>query len=146
MQTFKTIPFTTESGLWKANGIAKFSAAGIILEFEPKLIGLVSTGIKEARLPIDDIFDVKFHKGMFRRGARIEVRTKSITGLKGLPVQDGKLKLKVLPEDFELAQKTAADFRRVFTDYMDTLPPPHTPVSALFEESEDATRKLDPEE
>jgi hypothetical protein len=39
MQGFTTIPFKTESehGLTKVNGVAKFSSAGVVLEFEAKL-------------------------------------------------------------------------------------------------------------
>ena len=142
MQSFTTIPFTAESGLWKSNGIAKFSAAGIILEFESKLIGLVSDGVKEARVSMDDIFDIKFKKGVFKRGARIEVRLGSITALKDLPTQDGKLKLKIAPDDFDLAAETVERFRKTLSDQTASLPPAHTPVSVLFDESEDITRQL----
>jgi hypothetical protein len=142
MASFTTIPFNAESGLWKYNGVAKFSAAGIVLEFESKLIGLVSDGVKEARIAMDDIFDIKFRKGMFKRGARIEVRLRSIAALNGLPNQDGKIKLKVLHDDFDLARDTVERFRKTLAEHADALPPVHTPVSALFDESEETTREL----
>jgi len=142
MQTFTAIPFNAESGLWKANGIAKFSSAGIILEFETKLIGLVSTGIKEARISVADIHDIKFRKGVFRRGAQIVIRTKTIGGMGDLPVQDGRLKLKIQADDFELARDTVASYQKMLSEHAASLPPPHTPVSSLFDESEDETKEL----
>jgi hypothetical protein len=142
MASFTTIPFNAESGLWKFNGVAKFSSAGIVLEFESKLIGLVSNGVKEARISIDDIFDIKFRKGVFRRGARIEVRPRSIATLHDLPAREGKVVLKVLPDDFDLARETVARFQRTLAEHTESLPPAHTPVSVLFDESEDTTRDL----
>ena len=66
MQTFTSVPFKTESehGLTQVNGVAKFSSAGVVLEFESKLFGLIGGGVKEVRLPKDEILDVKFKKGV----------------------------------------------------------------------------------
>jgi hypothetical protein len=54
MQGFTTIPFKSESehGLTKVDGVAKFSSAGVVLEFESKLFGLIGGGVKEVRLPV----------------------------------------------------------------------------------------------
>ena len=102
-QAFTSIPFETEKyhGLAKVNGFAKFSSAGIVLEFESKLLGLVSVGVEEGRIAIGDILDVKFKKGVFKRGAKIEIRTKSLAAMAGLPNDGGKLILKLKAEDFE---------------------------------------------
>jgi hypothetical protein len=142
MQTFTTIPFNAESGLWKANGIAKFSSAGIIFEFESKLIGLVSNGVKESRLPFDEVLDIRFRKGLFKRGARIIIRSKTLTALKDLPLDDGKLKLKIAPEDFDAAQKMVAEYQKLLSEETTSLPPTQTPVASLFDSSEDTTREL----
>ena len=110
MQGFTTVPFKTESmhGLSQVNGIAKFSSAGIVLEFESKLLGLIGGGVKEVRVSKDDILDVKFRKGVFKRGAKIEVRTKTFAKLAELPSQDGKLTLKLVRDDFERGHSGAA--------------------------------------
>jgi len=144
MQSFTSIPFktTTGSGFTQVNGVAKFSSAGLVLEFESKLIGLLSLGVKEARLPIDEILDVKFKKGVFKRGAKIEIRTKSLTKLNELPNNDGKLKLEIHPDDFERARDAVAKLQKDMTEYTAALPPTHTPVSVLFDESEDETKEL----
>jgi len=44
--TFTSVPFKAESGLTQVDGIAKFSSAGIVLEFESKFIGLIKSGVK----------------------------------------------------------------------------------------------------
>jgi hypothetical protein len=143
-QGFTSIPFKTETahGLTSVNGVAKFSAAGIVLEFEAKLFGLISNGVKEARLAIGDILDVRFKKGFLKRGAKIEVRPRSLMAFKGIPNEEGKLRLKVKAEDFESARDAVARMQKDLGEFSANLPPTHTPVSVLFDESEDETKKL----
>lgn len=145
MQSFTSIPFKTESthGLTSVNGVAKFSSAGIVLEFESKLFGLISNGVKEARLSTSDILDVKFKKGVFKRGAKIELRTKSFSTLTELPNSDGKVTLKIQSDDFERARDAVAKLQKDMADEAASLPPYHTSVSSLFDGSEDETKKLD---
>ena len=145
MHSFTSIPFKTESshGLTSVNGVAKFSSAGIVLEFESKLFGLISNGVKEARLSTSDILDVKFKKGVFKRGAKIELRTKSFSTLTELPNSDGKVTLKIQSDDFERARDAVAKLQKDMTDEAASLPPYHTSVSSLFDGSEDETKKLD---
>ncbi len=102
-QSFTSVPFKSEKhhGLSEVNGIAKFSAAGIVLEFEAKLFGLISDGVKEVRLPIGELLDIKFRKGLFKRGAKIEMRTRTFAALSELPNTDGKVTLKIGRDDFE---------------------------------------------
>ena len=145
MQGFTSVPFKTESahGLSQVNGVAKFSSAGVVLEFESKLFGLIGGGVKEVRLPKDEILDVKFRKGLFKRGAKIEIRTKTFTKLAELPSSDGKLTLKLTHDDFERGQDAVEQLRKDLAAHAAELPPPRTPVSQLFEdETEDETREL----
>ena len=144
MQNFTSIPFKTEteSGITSVNGVAKFSSAGVVLEFEGKILGLISKGIKEARLSISDIHDVKCKKGVFRRGAKIEIRTRSMAKLKELPNSEGKMTLKIGSDDFDRARDAVAQLQKDMTEQAAALPPTHTPVSVLFDESEDDTQEL----
>ena len=145
MQGFTTVPFKTESahGLTTVNGVAKFSSAGIVLEFESKLFGIIRNGVKEVRLPKDDILDVKFRKGVFKRGAKIEIRMKSFTKLAELPNQDGKLTLKLVRDDFDRGQAAVEQLQKDLAQHAESLPPPRTPVSELFvDENEDETVQL----
>jgi len=144
MQNFTSIPFKTEKyhGLAEVNGFAKFSSAGIVLEFESKALGLVSLGVEEGRISIQDILDIKFKKGVFKRSAKIEIRTRSLAAMAGLPNDDGKLILKLKKEDLERGQDAVEKMQHDMSAFAASLPPAHTPVSALFDESENTTREL----
>lgn len=145
MQSFISVPFKTESahGLSQINGVAKFSPAGVVLEFESKLFGVIPGGVKEVRIPIGELLDVKFRKGFFRYGAKIELRTKTFATLAALPNNNGKVTLKLVRDDFERGQNAVEQMQKDLTGYADDLPPARTPVSQLFEdESEEETKAL----
>lgn len=144
-QGFTSVPFKTESehGLTQVNGIAKFSRAGIILEYESKLFGIIARGVKEVRLPLDEILDVKFRKGIFKRGAKIEIRTRTFAKLAELPNTDGKLVLKLVRDDFDRAESAVMQIQQDLAGHEEDLPPPQTPVSQLFQdETEEETKEL----
>jgi hypothetical protein len=144
-QGFISVPFKTESehGLTSYNGVAKFSPAGIVLEFESKILGMIPGGVKEVRLPIAEILDIKFKKGFFRLGAKIIIRTRTFAVLAALPNSNGRVSLKLIREDFELGKNAVDQLNKEISGYIDELPPPRTPVGELFgDESEDETRQL----
>lgn len=148
MQTFTSVPFKTESehGLTQVNGVAKFSGAGVVLEFESKLFGLIGGGVKEVRLAKDEILDVKFRKGVFKRGAKIVIRTKTFSKLAELPSSEGKLTLKLVRDDFERGQAAVEQLQKDLAQHAESLPPPRTPVGQLFEDdTEDETIPLNRE-
>src|SRR6187402_121059 len=105
-QGFTSVPFKTESshGLTSYTGLAKFSSAGIVLEFESKILGMIPGGVKEVRLPVAEILDIKFKKGFFRLGAKIVIRTKTFAVLSAMPNDNGRVTLKLIREDFELGK------------------------------------------
>jgi hypothetical protein len=144
MQNFTSIPFktNTHSGFVQVIGVAKFSSAGIVLEFESKLLAMLRVGIKESRLPIEEILDVKFKKGVFKRGAKIDIRTKSFARLTELPSHDGKLRLEIQAEDFERSRDAVERLEKDMASFAASLPPAHTSVSVLFDESENETNEL----
>jgi hypothetical protein len=145
-QGFISVPFKTESehGLTSYNGVAKFSPAGIVLEFESKILGMIPGGVKEVRLPIGEILDIKFKKGFFRLGAKIIIRTRTFAVLAAMPNKDGRVSLKLIREDFELGKNAVDQINKDITGYVDELPPPRTPVGELFiEDSEEETQRLE---
>ena len=142
MQNFTSIPFKTETGLSQVNGVAKFSQAGIVLEFESKFLGLISTGVKEVRLAISELHDVKFKKGVMKRGAKIEIRLSSFAKLTEVPNQEGKIVLKIFPDDFDAARDAVARIEKDMAEQKASLPPPHPPLRSLFDEAEDDTKEL----
>jgi hypothetical protein len=141
-QGFTSVPFKAESGLSSVNGLAKFSSAGIVFELESKLFGLISDGVKEVRLPAGEILDIKFRKGVFKRGAKIEIRTKTLAKLSKLPNSDGKVTLKITPDDHERARDAVEKLQKDLTARAASLPPAHTPISVLFDPGEDETEEL----
>lgn len=145
MQSFISVPFKTESsnGLSQINGVAKFSPAGVVMEFESKLFGLIPGDVKEVRIPIGELLDVKFRKGVFRYGAKIEIRTKTFAVLAALPNKNGRVTLKLIRTDFDLGKSAVDLLNREIAGYTAELPPRRTPVAELFEgESEEDTRAL----
>lgn len=145
-QGFVSIPFKTESahGLSSVNGIAKFSPAGIVLEFESKLLGIIGGGVKEVRLPLSELLDVKFRKGFFKRSGKIEIRTRTYAALAALPNDNGKMTLKLGRDDLERGETAVERIQKDIENFERELPPPQTPVSKLFaDESEDETKILE---
>jgi len=115
-----------------------------VLEFESKLFGILGGGVKEVRLPLAELLDVKFKKGFMKRGAKVEIRTRTFSKLAELPNKDGKLTLKLVSDDFERAQEAVIQIQKDLAGHASELPPPRTPVSELFaEETEDETKELE---
>lgn len=142
---FISVPFKSESGsgLREYNGVAKFSPAGIVFEFESKLFGVIGSEVREVRVPLEEILDLRFRRGLFRFFARIELRLQHFAKLSVLPHESGRIKLKIKREDFELAEEAVArTLRRMGVgggeeafedgDDPDALPPP-TSVNELFD-------------
>lgn len=142
MQHFTSVPFKTETGLSQVDGMGKFSPAGIVLEFESKLFGIIKSGVSEVRVALADILDVKFRKGFFKYGAKIEIRLKDFTKQSKLPSKDGKITLKIKRDDFERARDAVETLQKNLTEHQESLPPPQTPVRSLFEENEAETKEL----
>ena len=144
-QGFTSVPFKTESphGLTSYNGVAKFSPAGVVLEFESKIFGVIPGGVKEVRLPIGEILDIKFKKGLFRLGAKIVIRTKTFAVLSAMPNDNGRVTLKLIREDFEIGKAAVDQIQKEMAGYAAELPPPRTPVGGLFQDAtEEETRQL----
>lgn len=144
MQTgFTSIPFKIQGlhgGFSEAEGIGKFSSAGIVLEFEAKILGLLKTGVKEVRIPLAEILDIKFKKGFMKYAAKIEIRLKSLAKLNELPIKDGKVSLKIPRDDHERASQTVKTLQKYLDEYTQSLPPAQVSVSELFE---DETKELE---
>ncbi len=143
---FISVPFkaASGSGATEYNGIAKFSPAGIVFEFESVLLGLIGSEVKEVQVALDEILDIKFRKGAYKFFAQIQLRLKNFTKLSELPNYSGKVKLKIKREDFELAQKAVEQTLRYMSgidlltlqgrdDSNKHLPLTQTSVSELFD-------------
>jgi hypothetical protein len=143
---FVSVPFSASSanGMTEYNGIAKFSPAGIVIEFESKLLGLVGGEVKEVRVTLDEILTIRFRKGIYKFFAQIQLRLKNYTKISQLPNNSGQVKLNIKREDFELAQKAVeqtlqfingydSQALRESNDSNEQLPPAQTSVNELFD-------------
>jgi hypothetical protein len=144
MNGFISVPFKIDDNFSQIAGIGKFSTAGIVLEYEGKIFGIIKSGVKESKISVDDILDIKFKKGILKRSAKIEIRTKTFSKLAEVPNKEGKITLKIERDDIERAEEAVAKLQKDLTEFQENLPPTHTPVSRLFEETEDEaeTKKL----
>ncbi len=152
---FISVPFKAASanGITEYNGIAKFSPAGIVFEFDSILLGLIGGEVKEVQVALDEILDIKFRKGIYKFFAQIQLRLKNFTKLSQLPNYSGKVKLKIKREDFELAQKAVEQTLQYMSgddslvlsgndDSIEQLPPAQTSVSELFDTEKLETKDL----
>jgi hypothetical protein len=133
-QGFSSIAFKTETNI---NGIGKFSSAGIVIEFESKLFGIIKNGVKEVRLSLEEILDVKFKKGFFKTGAKIEIRLNNFAKLTELPNRNGRIVLRIVREDYDEAGRAVAKLEKDLADFRNLQPETQSPVSRLFDENED---------
>lgn len=129
---FLSVPFKTESGVSYINGVAKFSAAGVVLEFESKLFGVISGGIKERSIRMEEILDIRFKKGFLKRFAKIEIRPVSLAAVASIPTSEGKIILRLQRADFERAREAVTEAQRFMSEYAASAPPVRTSVSQLF--------------
>lgn len=137
MKGFISVPFKIDDNFSQVAGIGKFSPAGIVLEYEGKIFGIIKSGIKESRISTDEILDVKIKKGFLKRGAKIEIRTETFSKLNEVPNRDGKITLKIERADIERAEEAVALLKGEPLENREHLPPVHTPVSLLFEETDE---------
>jgi len=134
---FISVPFKIDDNFSQIAGVGKFSSAGIVLEYEGKIFGIIKSGVKESRIALNEIFDIKFRKGVFKRGARIEIRLKSFTKLSEMPNKDGKITLKINRDDHARAEEAVANLQRDLSSFQASLPDStSSPVSRLFEDEE----------
>ena len=60
-----------------------------------------------------------------------------------LPNTEGKVVLKLFPDDFDSARDAVARIQEDMTDQAASIPPPHPPLRSLFDESDNDSRELD---
>ncbi|MDQ3322231.1 MAG: hypothetical protein M3525_07355 [Acidobacteriota bacterium] len=139
---FISIPFKidgSQTGGFKAvDGLAKISRAGIVLEFEAKIFGIMRTGVKEVRVPVKEIEAVKIKKRFFK--LTLEIWLNNFKTLSEIPNKDGRIVLQIQKDDRERAEKSAQLLEKLLLEQeaMDFI---ESPVSRLFGD-EDEAKKL----
>jgi len=143
---FITVPFKADSpnGMMSYRGIAKFSFAGIVIEYESKILDLVGGEVTEIQIALDEIFDIRLRKGIYKFFGQIQIRLTNYKKVSQLPNSGGKIKLNIKRENYELAQAAVEQMLRyIKTDDPATLesadepdkslPPVRTSVNELFD-------------
>lgn len=136
---FISLPFKIDGsqtgGFKTVDGIAKFSAAGIVLEFEAKIFGIMKTGVKEVRVPLAEIETVEVRKKFFRH--TLEIWLNNFKTLNEIPNKDGRIVLQIAKDDRARADqiKRLLEKTRLEQDTIEFL---KSPVSRLFGEDEGA--------
>lgn len=104
---FISVPFKADSsnGITEYNGIAKFSPAGIVFEFDSVFLGMIESDVKEVRVSLDEILDIRFRRGIYKFFAQIQIRLKHFAKLNELPNDGSRIKMKIKREDYELAER-----------------------------------------
>lgn len=129
---FITIPFKIEGahgGFAVVNGMAKISRAGIILEFEAKIFGMMKTGVKEVRIPVGEVEEIKLKKRFFR--FTLEIRLNNFKTISEVPNKDGRIVLQITKDDRARAEQSIKILQtaRAEREALEIL---QTPVSRLF--------------
>ncbi len=83
-----TVPFTIRNvfqGFAETEGILSVSDTDLKLEFRTAdtLIGLLKSGVREVKLPIDGIEEIAFRKGWF--GCSLVIRVAGMRGASDIP-------------------------------------------------------------
>lgn len=95
-------------------GLAKISPAGIVLEFEKKLFGLLKEDVREIRIPVGEIIGIKLKSGVFNSKIerylynKLELRLNNLARLEGLPFKGGAAMLKIKRADLDSAEQAVA--------------------------------------
>ena len=61
--------------------------------------------VKEVQISLDEIFDIRFRKGIYKFFGQIQLRLNNYQKISHLPNNDGKVKLDIKREDYELAKE-----------------------------------------
>lgn len=135
---FISVPFKIEGahgGFSIVNGIAKISRAGIILEFEAKIFGMMKTGVKEVRVPIGEIEDLKIKKRFFK--FTLEIWLNNFKTINEVPNKDGRIILQIAKDDHSRAERAVKVLSnaRIEKEALEIL---QTPVGRLFGDDSDA--------
>ena len=93
-------------GFKTVDGMAKISPAGIVIEFEAKIFGIMKTGIKEIKIPLAEIEEVRVSKKFFKH--TLEIWLNNFRTLSEIPNKDGRIILQISKADRTRAERAAS--------------------------------------
>ena len=137
MQKFISVPFKIDGsqskGFKKFEGMAKISFAGIVFEFEATILGFMKTGVKEVRVALKEIEEIRVSRKYFR--TTLEIWLNNFRTLSEIPTKHGRIVLQIAKEDRPRAEQAV----KVLSDAIaeeNAREILRTPVSQLFEDDE----------
>lgn len=116
-------------GFKTVDGMAKISRAGVVVEFEAKIFGIMKTGIKEVRIPLAEIEEVRVSRKFFKH--TFEIWLNNFKTLSDIPNKNGRVILQISKEDRSRAEQAARVLQTARSE-ADALEILQTPVSRLF--------------
>lgn len=127
-------------GFKTVDGMAKVSRAGVVIEFEAKIFGIMKTGIKEVRIPLAEIEEARVNKKFFKH--TLEIWLNNFRTLSEIPNKDGRVILQISKADRPRAEAAVRVLQtaRSETDALEIL---QTPVSRLFGDDEETQKSND---
>lgn len=134
---FITIPFKIEGahgGFSIVNGMAKISRAGVVLEFEAKIFGMMKTGIKEVRVALEEIEEARLKKRFFK--LTLEIWLNNFKTLSEIPSKEGRIVLQISKDD-RLRADEAIKILQTAKSESEAMEILRTPVSRLFDEPDE---------
>jgi hypothetical protein len=104
--------FDTYGGLGTVQGLARIDEHGLELQFSTRdaLFGVLKTGQRSLRVPLESLLSVRFSRGWFWVMPRIELRVRDLTMLRELPeAEQGRVTLSLAFRDRHDGCAFAAD-------------------------------------
>lgn len=136
-EKFITVPFKIEGahgGFAVVNGMAKISSAGIVLEFEAKIFGMMKTGIKEVRVALKEIEEARLRKKFFRH--TLEIWLNNFKTLSEIPNKEGRIVLQISKDDRPRVSEAIKILHTAKSESA-ALEILQTPVSRLFDDADE---------
>ena len=122
-------------GFKTVDGMAKISAAGVVIEFEAKIFGIMKTGIREVKIPLHEIEEIRVNRKFFKN--TLEIWLNNFRTLNEIPNKDGRIILQISKADRTRAERAATVLQTARSE-SDALEILNSPVSRLFGNDEDA--------
>ncbi len=112
-QNVQAIPFSfpdVYEGFADAEGLIRLEGSEVILEYEVKdgFVGVVKSGLKEIRLPLQEIDSLHSKRNIFR--SMLFIRPRSLNSIKDVPgLKNGEMRIKFSRKHREEAEHFAAN-------------------------------------
>jgi hypothetical protein len=101
-------------GLAECEGLLRLETLELVLEYQTRdsVLGIVKSGVREARIPRDQIASVTIEKGWFGTGTKIMIQTTRLKPVGDIPgMTQGRLVFGIASKDFPVAETLVADLK-----------------------------------